>query len=136
MSTTTTSISLAQFRPIPRTLAPFPAIVGFYFSFRLLAVLIAVRIFRADPQAGVLVSLGLNFILFGLAAFDAMGPGLRTFSIFCIDTEFSLVACIPRVLRLQPVLVQHSFTPCRRRILVRNGVRLRNRRNAPALESS
>jgi exopolysaccharide production protein ExoQ len=85
---TTTSISLANFRPIQRTLAPFPAIIGFYFSFRLLSVLIAVRIFRADPQAGVLVSLALNFILFGLAAFDSMGPGLRTFSSFASTHSF------------------------------------------------
>ncbi len=88
MSTSTTSISLAQIRPIQQSLAPFPAIVGFYFSFRLLAVLIAVRIFHADPQAGVLVSLGLNYILFGLGAFDSLGPGSRAFSTFASARSF------------------------------------------------
>lgn len=88
MSSSTTSISLAQIHPVRQTLAPFPAIVGFYFSFRLISVLIAVRLFHADPQAGVLVSLGLNFILFGLAAFDSLGPGLRTFSSFTSNQSF------------------------------------------------
>jgi exopolysaccharide production protein ExoQ len=77
-----TSITLAQVRTLPRALPLFPAIVGFFFSFRLLAVLIAVRLFRADPQTGVLVSLGINYILFGLAAFDSFGPGRRSFSSF------------------------------------------------------
>jgi O-antigen ligase len=82
MSTSVTSISLAHSRPIPRSINLFPAIVGFYFSFRLLSVLIAVRLFHADPQTGVLVSLSLNSLLFGVTAFDALGPGLRTFSSF------------------------------------------------------
>jgi exopolysaccharide production protein ExoQ len=88
MSTTTTSISLAQIRPFRQAIASFPAIVGFYFSFRLLSVLIAVRIFRADPQTGVFVSLGLNYILFGLAAFDSLGPGSRTFRSFASTPSF------------------------------------------------
>jgi O-antigen ligase len=88
MSTLATSISLADARPIRRTLAILPAIVGLYFSFRLVSVLLFVRLFRADPQTGVLVSLGLNFLLFGLAAFDALGPGLRTFSSFVTNRSF------------------------------------------------
>src|SRR6516225_11239229 len=82
MSTSVASSALAGSRAIPRSTGSFPAIVGFYFSFRLLSVLIAVRLFHADPQFGVLLSLGFNFLFFALAAFDSLGPGLRTFRSF------------------------------------------------------
>jgi O-antigen ligase len=83
-----TSDNIAQAQPIRRTAAPFPAVVGFYFSFRLLAVLLAVRVFSADPQSGVVVNLGLNFLLFGLAALDTLGPAPRTFASFTASRSF------------------------------------------------
>lgn len=83
-----TSISVADIRPVRQTVAFFPAIVGFYFSFRLLSVLLAVRFFSADPQAGVVVSLGLNFLLFGLAGLEALGPAPRTFASFTAAPSF------------------------------------------------
>jgi len=88
MSTSVASSALAGSRAIPRSTGSFPAIVGFYFSFRLLSVLIAVRLFHADPQFGVLLSLGFNFLFFALAAFDSLGPGLRTFRSFASTRSF------------------------------------------------
>ena len=60
----------------------FPAIVGFYFSFLIFSVLLSVRLFGADPLAGVGASLAINFLLAGAAAFNSLGPGLRTFASF------------------------------------------------------
>jgi exopolysaccharide production protein ExoQ len=58
--------------------ALLPAAVGFFFSFRLLTVLLAVRIFGQDAQIGVATSLILNYLLFAVVAFDAFGPSQRT----------------------------------------------------------
>jgi hypothetical protein len=49
-----------------------PAIVGFFFSFRLFNVLLAVRIFQADAQTGIGISLGLSFLLLGIVAFHSL----------------------------------------------------------------
>jgi exopolysaccharide production protein ExoQ len=54
----------------------------------LLSVLLAVRLFHADPQTGVLISLSLNFALFALAAFDALGPGRLSFASFASIPSF------------------------------------------------
>lgn len=88
MSASVTSLSLVQDRPFRRGFALFPAIVGFYLSFRLLSVLLAVRLIHADPQTGVLISLSLNFVLFAIAAFDALGPGRRSFASFASIPSF------------------------------------------------
>ena len=66
----------------------FSATVGFYFAFRLLAVVISVRLFGADPQVGVAASLGLNYILLAMAAFLSFGPGTRTLSWFSSIASF------------------------------------------------
>ena len=57
-----------------------PAVVGFFFSFRILAVLLAVRIFQQEPETGVAVSLVINFLLLGLALFDQLGKAERSLS--------------------------------------------------------
>ena len=54
---------------------PLAASVGFYFSFRLFFPLLAVRVFGQDAQTGVVISLTLNYLLFVLAAIDALGDG-------------------------------------------------------------
>jgi O-antigen ligase len=54
----------------------------------LIAVVIAVRLFGADPQPGVAVSLGLNYLLLGMAAFLSFGPGTRSLSWFCSIASF------------------------------------------------
>ena len=69
----------------------FPAIVGFFFSFRLFSVLLAVRLFGADPLAGVAASLAINFLLAGAATFNSLGPGLRTFASFSTASSFRWV---------------------------------------------
>ena len=53
-------------------------VIGFFFSFRLFSVLLAVHVLHADPQIGVMLSLGLNFLLLLIVAFTAMGPAPRT----------------------------------------------------------
>jgi exopolysaccharide production protein ExoQ len=55
-----------------------PALVGFFFSFRIMVVLLGARIFHADPQTGAGVSLVLNFLLLGVVAFHSLGPAPRT----------------------------------------------------------
>jgi exopolysaccharide production protein ExoQ len=53
-------------------------VIGFFFSFRLFFVLLAVHVLHADPQAGVVLSLGVNFLLLGIVVFHSMGPAPRT----------------------------------------------------------
>jgi exopolysaccharide production protein ExoQ len=60
------------------TTMPLAASVGFYFSFRLFLPLLAVRVFGQDAQTGVVISLTLNYLLFVLAAIDALGDGAVT----------------------------------------------------------
>jgi exopolysaccharide production protein ExoQ len=55
-----------------------PACVGFFFAFRLLSVLLAVRMFGLDATAGVMISLALNYLLLAVAVFDSIGPAPRT----------------------------------------------------------
>jgi exopolysaccharide production protein ExoQ len=55
-----------------------PEMVGFFFSFRILVVLLGVRVFHADPQTGVEVSLVFSFLLLGVVAFHSLGPAPRT----------------------------------------------------------
>jgi len=72
-----------------RPLMVLPAIVGFFFSFRLFIVVLAVRVFQTDPQTGVGVSLGLNFLLLGIVAFHSLGPAPRT-----VESILRLPACL------------------------------------------
>lgn len=58
---------------------PFAAFIGFYFSFRLIFPLLAVRLLRLDPQAGVMVNLALNYLLLIWALFVTLGGAPRTF---------------------------------------------------------
>ena len=69
----------------------FPAVVGFFFSFRLFSVLLAVRLFGADPLAGVAASLAINFLFAAAATFNSLGPGLRTFASFSTVSSFRWV---------------------------------------------
>jgi exopolysaccharide production protein ExoQ len=48
-------------------------LVGFFFSFRLFIMLLSVRLLGTDEQAGVEISLALNFLLFILVAFQTIG---------------------------------------------------------------
>jgi exopolysaccharide production protein ExoQ len=55
-----------------------PAVIGFFFSFRLFILLLAVRVFQADPQTGAGVSLCINYLLLVVVAFESIGPAPRT----------------------------------------------------------
>jgi exopolysaccharide production protein ExoQ len=59
-------------------IALLPGVIGFFFSFRLVIVLLSVHVFQAEPQAGVMVSVGLNLLLLVVVAFHSFGPGLTT----------------------------------------------------------
>jgi exopolysaccharide production protein ExoQ len=58
--------------------ALMPGAIGLFFSFRLIIVLLSVHVFQAEPQAGVVASVGLNLLLLVLVAFHSFGPGLTT----------------------------------------------------------
>src|ERR1700743_1001050 len=55
-----------------------PGIIGFYFSFRIILVVVAVRILQQDPQFGTVLSIGLNFLLLGVVAFHSLGAAQRS----------------------------------------------------------
>lgn len=50
-----------------------PFAVGFYFAFRVITVLVSVRIFGADPRNGTAINLALDFILLLASAFFSVG---------------------------------------------------------------
>jgi exopolysaccharide production protein ExoQ len=54
-----------------------PAVVGFYFAFRIFIVPLTALAVQ-DPQTGVVLNLGINFLLLGLVAFHSCGPAPRT----------------------------------------------------------
>jgi exopolysaccharide production protein ExoQ len=66
--------SLVAMRPV----LLLPTAVGFFFSFRLLGVLLSVRLFNQDAQVGVGAGLALNYLLLALAVFQSMGPAPRS----------------------------------------------------------
>lgn len=53
--------------------AALPFAVGFYFAFRIISVLIAVRIFGADERTGPEINVALDFLLLIATAFCSMG---------------------------------------------------------------
>jgi exopolysaccharide production protein ExoQ len=61
-----------------QTATVLPGIIGFFFSIRILMVLLSVRILQQDPQTGVALSLGLNFLLFVVVVFSSFGSAPRT----------------------------------------------------------
>ena len=83
-----TTLVLGQRDSRLQATTPFSSVVGFYFAFRLVAVVIAVRLFDSDPQLGVGASLGLNYLFLILAAFLSFGPGTRTLSWFTSIPSF------------------------------------------------
>jgi exopolysaccharide production protein ExoQ len=69
----------------------FPTTVGFFFSFRLFFVLLSVRLFNADPLAGVGASLTFNFLFLAVAVFLSLGPASRTLASFLHVPSFRWV---------------------------------------------
>ena len=78
-------------------------VIGVYFSFRLIIVLLSVRLLGADPQAGAEISLGLNVGLLIVVAFFSLGevcypltrmaqqPGMRWVFLFLGFSGISLL---------------------------------------------
>src|SRR5580704_4674118 len=61
-----------------RAVKLLPVVIGFFFSFRLFFVLLATHVLNADPQTGVMLSLGLNYILLALVIFHSIGNAPKT----------------------------------------------------------
>lgn len=53
--------------------------VGFFFSFRLILVLLSVEVFGTEPRGGAEISLALNLLLFAVVCFDSLGAPSRKF---------------------------------------------------------
>ncbi len=77
-------------------------LIGFFLSFRLFFVLLAVRVFHQDAQAGVGSQLALNYLLLGVVLFQSFGssgslavsacrlPGIRWILLYLGFTGVSL----------------------------------------------
>ena len=55
------------------TTRPLATTIGFFLCFRLVAVVLAVRLFGAEPQAGVTISLAINYLLLVIVLFADHG---------------------------------------------------------------
>jgi hypothetical protein len=62
---------------LPQQFLLTPALVGFYFSFRVVFVLIAARLFLAEPRDGAVASVACNFALLLLVVFESFGAETR-----------------------------------------------------------
>lgn len=67
------SVHPAVAPPPGSALLGLPFAVGMYFAIRVMIVLLSVRLFGADPQAGAAINLALNFAFFVLTAFCSAG---------------------------------------------------------------
>src|SRR6185437_2196266 len=66
----------------PRSTTPaigVPFAVGYYFAFRVITVLVSVRISGTDPRTGTAINIGLDFLLLLAAAFCSIGEGRYSF---------------------------------------------------------
>jgi O-antigen ligase len=61
------------------SVALLPGVVGFFFSFRVAIVLVVVRLFLADAQAGVAAGLACNYLLLVIVLFAAYGDAAYSF---------------------------------------------------------
>jgi exopolysaccharide production protein ExoQ len=66
-------------RTVPaRAVKLSPAVIGFFFSIRFFFVPLSTHVLNADPQTGVMLSLGLNYILLTIIVFHSIGFAPRT----------------------------------------------------------
>ncbi len=98
----------------PRSKSPtsgVPFAVGFYFAFRVITVLVSVRIFGADPRTGTAINIALDCFLLLATAFCSIGevrypfremtklPGVRWALLFlgfsCCSLLWSSTASLP-----------------------------------------
>ena len=116
----------------PRTLTTFSSIVGFYLAFRLVAVVISVRLFDADPQIGVVTSLALNYLMFAVRGFPLIWPWSAQVFLVLSHWEFSLVTRVSDLFRLQSSMDKQCIVIGGNSVLVRDGMRLYYRNYAAA----
>lgn len=84
--------------------------VGFYFAFRVITVVVSVRVFGADPRTGTAINLAIGFLLLLVSAFCSVGvrypfremarlPGIRWALLFlvfsCCSLLWSRTASLP-----------------------------------------
>jgi exopolysaccharide production protein ExoQ len=75
MSTNASTLEMSSAAAQP--VGMLPMAVGFFLSFRLFSVLLAVRLLGADSQVGVEVSLVTGFLLFGATLFNSIGVATK-----------------------------------------------------------
>jgi O-antigen ligase len=72
----------AHILPANSTISAAPPLlvgsIGFFFSFRVFDVLVPVRFLHMDATTGVVLGLGLNYLLFGLVLFSSVGDAERS----------------------------------------------------------
>ncbi len=78
---TTSDHVLEESSAIAKPVFLLPAVIGFFFSFRLITVLLTAKIMLADPQVGVVLSLGLNYLLLAVVVFLLHWPRPKNFGI-------------------------------------------------------
>ncbi len=97
----------------------FPSgLVGFFFSFRLLILLLMVRLFQTDPQTGAAISVGLNLLLLVVVVFHSIGPAPVRLASAIKSSSFPLGAVLFSVLRVQFILEFYCIASCGLHLLV------------------
>ncbi len=72
------ALTIAQSSSRTRQAMLLPGVAGFFFSFRIIIIVLTVRAFQSDAQVGAIAGLGLNFLLLAVVAFHSMGPAPTT----------------------------------------------------------
>lgn len=72
-----TSSNFEHALPFRTRIGALPFAVGFYFAFRIVSVLLAVRVLGADPQVGTAINITLDFVFLLAVAFCSGGPVLN-----------------------------------------------------------
>jgi exopolysaccharide production protein ExoQ len=81
-------------RNVPaRAVNLLPAVIGFFFSFRVFFVLLTTHVLNADPQTGVMLSLGLNYILLTVVVFHSIGFAPKTLASITRLPSYRWVLC-------------------------------------------
>ena len=75
MNTLVRAVDISRVETRPAML--LPGVIGFYFSFRVIIVLLSVRLFYVDPQTGVVAGLLWNFLLLAVRCFSLSGSGIK-----------------------------------------------------------
>ncbi len=70
-----------------------PSMVGFFFAFRIIIVVLSVRLLGSDPQSGVVLSLATNYLLLIAAFFHAVRPARIPISAMLRLPTMRWVAC-------------------------------------------